>query len=99
MFKNKKQQEKKPFTAGELMEYLQQFPKDAQIEVGIIQSRGKNRFAYPVTQFTLITDNGNPPAPTIMMKIGRAFPVETTADKIRRAQAESGAAGNAAIKG
>ena len=90
MFKNKRQQEKKPFTAGELMEYLQQFPKDAQIEVGIIQSRGKNRFAYPVTQFTLITDNGNPPAPTIMMKIGRAFPVETTAAKIRRAQKENG---------
>lgn len=89
MFKPKKNQEKKPFTAGELIQYLQQFPEDANIEVGIIQSRGKNRFAYPVTQFTLITDNGNPPAPTIMMKIGRAFPVETTADRIRRAQAEN----------
>lgn len=87
MVKNK-QQEKKPFTAGELIEYLQQFPKGAQIEVGIIQSRGKSRFAYPVKQFTLITDNGNPPAPTIMMKIGRAFPVETTADRIRRKQEE-----------
>lgn len=86
----KQTQEKKPFTAGELIEYMQQFPKDAQIEVAIIQSRGKNRFAYPVNQFTLITDNGNPPAPTIMMKIGRAFPVETTADRIRRVQAENG---------
>ena len=90
MFNKKKKQEKKPFTAGELIQYLQQFPEDANIEVGIIQSRGKNRFAYPVQQFTLITDNGNPPAPTIMMKIGRAFPVETTADRIRRAQAENG---------
>lgn len=86
----KKKQDKKPFTAGELMEYLRQFPKDAQIEVAIIQSRGKNRFAYPINQFTLITDNGNPPAPTIMMKIGRAFQVETTADRIRRVQAENG---------
>ena len=90
MFNKKKKQEKKPFTAGVLIQYLQQFPEDANIEVGIIQSRGKNRFAYPVQQFTLITDNGNPPAPTIMMKIGRAFPVETTADRIRRAQAENG---------
>lgn len=89
----KKQQDKKPFTAGELMEYLRQFPKDAQIEVAIIQSRGKNRFAYPVNQFTLITDNGNPPAPTIMMKIGRAFPVETVAEKIRRQRAENEAMG------
>ena len=89
MFKPKKKQEKKPFTAGELMQYLQQFPEDASIEVGIIQSRGKNRFAYPVERFTLITDNGNPPAPTIMIKIGRAFPVETTADRIRRQQAEN----------
>lgn len=76
-----KQQDKKPFTAGELIEYLQQFEKDRVLNMMIVTRRGKQIFGYPVKKFTLFTDVTEP---HILVEVGQAVKVERPAERIRR---------------
>lgn len=86
MMKNKaKQQDKKPFTAGELIEYLKQFDKNCVINMTVVTQKGKQIFGYPVKKFTLFTDVEEP---HILVEIGQAVKVERTAQRIKRQQKE-----------
>lgn len=76
-----KQQDKKPFTAGELIEYLQQFEKDSVLNMTIVTRRGKQIFGYPVKKFTLFTDVTDP---HILVEVEQAVKVERPAERIRR---------------
>ena len=75
--RNTQPQDKKPFTAGEFIKYLKQFPKDAQLNVTIVQRKGKQFFGYPVKQFTLFTDT---PEPHIFMEVRQAVKVDPKRD-------------------
>lgn len=81
MKQKEKQQDKKPFTAGELIEYLQSFEKDKQLNMTIVTRRGKRIFGYPVKKFTLITEVKEP---HIIVEVGQAVKVERPSDRIRR---------------
>lgn len=81
----KQTQEKKPFTAGELIEYLKQFDKDSKINMTVVTRRGKQIFGYPVNKFTLFTDVTEP---HILVEIGQAVKVERPAQRIKRQQEE-----------
>lgn len=89
MAKNKeKQQDKKPFTAGELIEYLQQFEKDSPLNMTIVTRRGKQIFGYPVKKFTLFTDVTEP---HILVEVNQAVKVERPAERIKRKKKEAAA--------
>ncbi|WP_405382687.1 hypothetical protein [Phascolarctobacterium sp.] len=83
----KKKQEGAPFTAGNLIEYLQGFPKDAQLLMTPVARRGKEIFGYPVEKFTLITDC---PQPHILVELGKAQQLERPAQRIERQMKERG---------
>lgn len=86
--KKEKQQGKKPFTAGELIEYLQQFEKDRPLNMTIVARRGKQIFGYPVKKFTLFTDV---PDPHILVEVDKAIKVERPAERIKRKKREAAA--------
>lgn len=77
----KKQQAGTPFTAGNLIEYLQGFPQDAQLLMTPVMRRGQEVFGYPVEKFTLITDC---PQPHILVELGKAQQLERPAQRIAR---------------
>lgn len=79
-------QDKKPFTAGELIEYLQQFEKDRPLNMTIVTRRGKQIFGYPVKKFTLFTDV---PDPHILVEVDQAVKVERPAERIKRNKREA----------
>lgn len=85
--KGKPQQDKKPFTAGELIKYLQQFEKDSQLNMTIVTRRGKQIFGYPVKKFTLFTDVTEP---HILVEVEQAVKVERPAERIRRKNKAAG---------
>ena len=85
MKKKEKPQDKKPFTAGELIEYLKQFDKNCVINMTTITQRGKQIFGYPIKKFTLFTDVEEP---HILVEIGQAVKVERPAQRIKRQQKE-----------
>lgn len=76
-----KGQDKKPFTAGELISYLQQFEADKPLNMTIVTRRGKQIFGYPVSKFTIFTDV---PEPHILVEVGQAVKVERPAERIKR---------------
>lgn len=90
-----KQQDKKPFTAGELIEYLQQFEKDRVLNMTIVTRRGKQIFGYPVKKFTLFTDV---PDPHILVEVEQAVKVERPAERIKRQKKENAARRQEATK-
>lgn len=49
----------KPRTAAELIAYLQQFPPESGINIGIFQRRGGATFRHDVKEMTLISDTPN----------------------------------------
>ena len=83
----KKQQAGAPFAAGNLIEYLQGFPKDAQLLMTPVARRGNEVFGYPVEKFTLITDC---PQPHILVERGKAQQLERPAQRIERQMKERG---------
>lgn len=91
--KRDKEQDKKPFTAGELIEYLQQFGKDRPLNMTIVTRRGKQIFGYPVKKFTIFTDV---PDPHILVEVDQAVKVERPAERIKRKQREAAARQQAA---
>lgn len=89
MAKNKeKQQDKKPFAAEELIEYLQQFEKDSPLNMTIVTRREKQIFGYPVKKFTLFTDVTEP---HILVEVNQAVKVERPAERIKRKKKEAAA--------
>lgn len=88
MKQKEKQQDKKPFTAGELIEYLQQFEKDRPLNMTIVTRRGKQIFGYPVKKFTLFTDVADP---HILVEVEQAVKVERPAERIKRKKKEAAA--------
>lgn len=89
MAKNKeKQRDKKPFTAEELIEYLQQFEKDSPLNMTIVTRRGKQIFGYPVKKFVLFTDVTEP---HILVEVNQAVKVERPAERIKRKKKEAAA--------
>lgn len=88
MKQKEKQQDKKPFTAGELIEYLQQFEKDRPLNMTIVTRRGKQIFGYPVKKFTLFTDVTDP---HILVEVDQAVKVERPAERIKRKKKEAAA--------
>lgn len=74
-----------PFTAANLIEYLQTFPGDAVLNMTHVTKRGKQIFGYPVEHFTLITDVDEP---HIVIQLGKAVPVERPVQRIMREMKE-----------
>lgn len=48
-----------PGTAAELIKYLQQFPPESGINIGIFQRRGGATFRHDVKEMALISDTPN----------------------------------------
>ena len=84
-----------PFTAANLIEYLQTFPGDAVLNMTHVTRRGKEIFGYPVEKFTLITDCEEP---HILVELGKAVKVERPAQRIARQLEEKKKTGKAAKK-
>lgn len=82
------QENKKPFTAANLIEYLRQFPPEAVLNMTHVTRRGKEIWGYPVEHFTLIVDCDEP---HILIELGKAVPVERPAQRIMRERKEAAA--------
>lgn len=77
--RKQKRPEDKPFTAATLAAYLQNFDKDAQLHITILQRRGNSITGYPVKGFTLITDGAYP---HFCLEVDRG--VKVTKDMIKK---------------
>lgn len=63
----------KPGTAAELIAYLQKFPPESGINIGIFQKQGKTSYMHEVKGMTLINDAPNA---CIFLEVSKAKKVE-----------------------